>query len=91
MPPENSPNVTHCIRCLTLAYCLHVGEKPFAGMRHAQIIYYVTTLLAHPEMPKDAPSQLKVLDWSGVPLPILCVLCKISECIFSPLKKRSAA
>ena len=58
------------------------GEKPFAGMRHAQIIYHATTLLAHPQIPKDAPPQLKVLVWSGPqPLPILCVLCKSSDTV----------
>ena len=50
----------------TLACCFPVGEKPFAGMRHAQIIYHVTTLLAHPQIPEDAPSQLKVLVWFGL-------------------------
>lgn len=38
----------------------HPGERPFAGMRHAQIIYHVTTLLAHPEFPKETPPKLKV-------------------------------
>ncbi len=38
----------------------HTGERPFAGMRHAQIIYHVTTLRAHPEFPKDTPPKLKV-------------------------------
>ena len=39
---------------------LFTGERPFAGMRHAQIIYHVTTLLKHPEFPPNTPSMLKV-------------------------------
>ncbi|KAL3138629.1 hypothetical protein ABBQ32_006391 [Trebouxia sp. C0010 RCD-2024] len=44
-----------------LLWEMYTGEKPFAGMRHAQIIYHVTTLLAHPQFPADTPPQLKEL------------------------------
>ena len=37
-------------------------------MRHAQIIYYVTTLLKHPEFPPGTPPQLQVrFDWLEPP------------------------
>lgn len=44
-----------------LLWEMYTGERPFAGMRHAQIIYHVTTLLAHPEFPKDTLPKLKAL------------------------------
>ncbi len=46
---------------LSIAGVVLAGERPFAGMRHAQIIYHVTTLLAHPEFPAGTPPELKVL------------------------------
>ncbi len=57
-------SVSHAAICKDIAYCglllWHLGERPFAGMRHAQIIYHVTTLLAHPEFPKGTPPKFKV-------------------------------
>lgn len=44
-----------------LLWEMYTGEKPFAGMRHAQIIYHVTTLLKHPEFPPNTPPGLKEL------------------------------
>ena len=43
-----------------LLYEMYTGQRAWYGMRHPQIIHTIAVLNKHPELPIDAPLDLRV-------------------------------